>query len=137
MSEDQYDIPNNGLSCANTLGLDWNVINKCVTSGEGSQLFSESIKRVRPGTNDTISCTINMNDEFWCQHNGEWVGCDEGNDSASFVKAVCKRYQGQSALCQKVLQDEDETEQKQTPSTPTVKQPIKRQPKHQPLIALE
>lgn len=106
MTNTSYDIPDNGLDCANQFGLDWNAINACTTGQQGIELFQASIAKVRPGTNDTISCTINLNQEFWCQHNGDWVGCTEGNTADDFVKAVCSRYTGPQTppVCQQYIE---------------------------------
>jgi hypothetical protein len=97
-SQTRYNIPANGEACnqqAQT-GLDWNVVETCVNGTLGAKLLDASIARMVPGTNDSISCTINLNTEFWCQHNDDWFGCTEGTTTQAFVAAVCERYTGSS-----------------------------------------
>ena len=86
-------IPTNGASCAASVGLDFSTIDSCVQGGEGASLLSASAAR-RTNANESISCTINLNEQFYCQHNGDWVGCTEGTSPDEMVAAVCKRYTG-------------------------------------------
>jgi len=92
-SATRTEIPGNGPACAQTLGLNYDKISSCANSTVGSKLLNDSFTRTKVA-GETISCTINLNNQFWCQHNGPWVNCTEGNDQASFIKAVCKRYSG-------------------------------------------
>jgi hypothetical protein len=93
-SNTSYNIPANGQACAESLGYSWSEIDDCVTSGEGAKLLQASIEQIVPSTNDSISCTINMNHVFWCQHNDDWFGCTEGNTVEAFIASVCARYTG-------------------------------------------
>jgi len=92
-SQTRTQIPDNAQSCANTLSLSFPKISACTNSSQGALLLQESFNRTRAAS-ETISCTVNLNNQFWCQHNGPWVNCAEGNTEAAFIKAVCKRYTG-------------------------------------------
>jgi len=92
-SQTRTQIPDNGPSCAQNLSLSYPKINECVNSTIGVDLVKASFNRT-VAANQTISCTINLNQAFWCQHNGNWVNCAEGTDAQSLVKAICKRYTG-------------------------------------------
>jgi len=91
--QDPQNIPDNGQYCAQTVGLDWDTIAECMSDGEGASLLSKSAAS-RSGRNQSVSCTIYLDDKMWCQHNGVWVDCEEGTESEDMTAAVCKRYTG-------------------------------------------
>jgi len=80
-------------------GMNYSVIENCVQQ-QGPQLLQSSINKIS-NTNESISCTINLNGVFWCQHNGDWVGCDQGNTSNDLVTSICALYSGpnQPEIC--------------------------------------
>lgn len=104
-SENMYSIPKNGQSCAQKTNLPWSAISQCVSGGEGEALLKESVTHLQT-KDDRTSCTLNLNSKFWCQHNGGWERCSEGNTSQALIAAVCKRYEGQGtpAVCSNFLQ---------------------------------
>lgn len=95
-SNSSHSIPDNGMACAQSAGLDYNVIDNCVKKF-GPTLLSQSIGYSN-AANETVSCTVNLNKQFWCQHNGGWVDCAEGTTGIDIISAVCNRYVGSAPL---------------------------------------
>lgn len=95
-SATRLTIPTNGEACASQTSplIDWPEVEACVNGTQGPKLLDQSIAQMVPGTNDSISCTINLNSAFWCQHNEDWFGCTEGTTTDAFIASVCKRYTG-------------------------------------------
>ena len=109
-SNSSASIPANGQACAEEVGLDWNNMQYCV-SNNGPELLAASIQRRHAGNaNESISCTVELDRQFWCQHNGGWVGCSEGNTADDLTAAICNRYAGQKKpiACEPVATHADE-----------------------------
>lgn len=139
MSKNASDIPMNGEECASQFDFDWSEIDSCTKNGQGLQLLQDSISYVHPGTNETISCTINMEQTFWCQHNEDWFGCTEGTTSEDFIRAVCKRYQGiqTPTVCQQYQQQQSTSITTTTEEEKETEREIPSTPSQTPAIALE
>ncbi len=91
-------IPNNGAKCVNEVSdgtLKWSDIESCITSNKANDLFYKSLQKTRAAS-ATKSCTIHLNGQFWCMHDGNWSGCKEGRDEKSLIKAICSRYNGRN-----------------------------------------
>ncbi|UJR35387.1 hypothetical protein I4U23_028144 [Adineta vaga] len=90
------NIPNNGEQClkeASDGSIKWSDIDTCVKSDKGNELFHQSLQRTKSASAKK-SCTMNLNGQFWCMHDGTWYGCSDGHDEKSFIKAICSRYNG-------------------------------------------
>lgn len=93
-SNNSAAIPSNAQQCAEQVGLDWGNLQYCVENN-GPELLAASTQRRQPGNaNESISCTVELNRQFFCQHNSQWVGCSEGNTSEDLSAAICARYTG-------------------------------------------
>jgi hypothetical protein len=88
-------IPKNGETCARQNHIRWSDVQSCVTSNKGNELFRRSLERTRLAA-ATKSCTIHLNGQFWCMHDGYWLKCSEGHDERSFIRAICSRYNGKN-----------------------------------------
>ncbi|CAF3741725.1 unnamed protein product [Rotaria magnacalcarata] len=91
-------IPNNGEQCAKTTSeniIRWPDVQSCVNSNRANQLFHKSLERTR-SVSVRKSCTIYLNEQFWCMHDGFWSSCSEGRDEMSFIRAICSRYNGKN-----------------------------------------
>jgi len=90
------NIPNNGEQCVNEASdgtLKWTDIDACVKSHKANLLFHNSLEKTRSASAKK-SCTIHLNGQFWCMHDGSWYGCTEGHNENNFIKAICSRYNG-------------------------------------------
>jgi hypothetical protein len=95
-SKDLSGIPNNGEKCVQEASdgtLKWSDIETCVKSEKANELFQKSLEKTHSASAKK-SCTIHLNEKFWCMHDGTWYGCTEGRDENSFIKAICSRYNG-------------------------------------------
>jgi len=95
-SRDIENIPNNGKQCVNEVSdekLKWSDLDDCAKSKKVERLFFQSLEKTR-AAKAKKSCTIHLNEQFWCMHDGTWSGCNEGRDEKSFIKAICSRYNG-------------------------------------------
>jgi len=88
-------IPANAEACAANTSISFPLLSACVEHAGERLLYASALTSAAAG--QSISCTLTINDQQWCQHNGDWVGCDEGNDADSLIAAVCKRYKGDDA----------------------------------------
>jgi hypothetical protein len=91
-------IPDNGEECAKESSkntINWSDVQSCVTSIKSNKLFHKSLERTRFASAKK-SCTIHLNGQFWCMHDGYWSNCSEGHDRKSFIKAICSRYNGKT-----------------------------------------
>ncbi|CAF3735040.1 unnamed protein product [Rotaria socialis] len=93
-----YTIPHTGEQCAKTTSeniIQWSDVQSCVNSNRANQLFHKSLERTR-SMSVKKSCTIYLNEQFWCMHDGFWSNCGEGRDEMSFIRAICSRYNGKN-----------------------------------------
>jgi len=90
--QSQGTIPNNGQSCSQTAGMDWNTINNCTTGAEGSNLMSASIKYT-DSQNIKVSCTMYVENQLYCIHDGDWKQCKD-HTTQGIVAYICQQYQG-------------------------------------------
>jgi len=94
-SKNILEIPDNGEQCAKKNLINWSNIQSCVTTNKGNNLFHKSLERTHLALAKK-SCTIHINEKFWCMHDGFWLNCIEGHDEKSFIKAICSRYNGKN-----------------------------------------
>ena len=90
------NIPNNGeqrVKEASDGSLKWSDVDACVKSDKANELFRKSLQITRSHSAKK-SCTMKLNGELWCMHDGGWYGCSEGTDEKSLIRAICKRYNG-------------------------------------------
>ncbi|KAI0307104.1 hypothetical protein B0F90DRAFT_1622366, partial [Multifurca ochricompacta] len=88
------------LKCARTVKIDWEggQVGRCAgldgsgTGKEGVQLLQESIKVIE-SLQITKSCTIVINGEKVCVHDGIWKDCENGHEVKDFVKQIEAEYQ--------------------------------------------
>ena len=101
-------VPTNADSCAKQTGFDATKLQSCVTS-VGQQLLLDSVTYSR-SRNQSVSCTILVQDQLWCQRDSTWKQCNEGTDGDSLITAVCKRYKGTDApaVCQQATSSTNE-----------------------------
>lgn len=95
-SRQMGSIPNNAEHClqeASDGKVKWSDVDACVKSPKADELFRQSLARTRAAS-ARKSCTMNLNGKFWCMHDGTWYGCTDGNDEASLINAICRRYSG-------------------------------------------
>lgn len=70
-SQTRTRIPSNARDCASRFKLNYTAIDECSNSNKAHSLMLQSVSNtVR--ANETYSCTMTINDVFWCQHNGKW-----------------------------------------------------------------
>lgn len=89
-------IPHNGERCAREISesaMNWTVVQSCVTSNKGNELFRHSVQRTHLASVKK-SCTIYLNGKFWCMHDRYWSNCHEGHGKSNFIQAICSRYHG-------------------------------------------
>jgi hypothetical protein len=86
-------------ACSKKFELREESIRACMRDeGQSSALMTQSAKRIQE-TNQKRSCTILINQEYWCKIDGQrWYNCQEGESSEEFIKAVCKRYKGNQKI---------------------------------------
>lgn len=96
-SEDYQTIPQNGNQCIRSIAAldhsDWSL---CVNGEEGRRALVESAKRSSAAGIKT-SCTVSLNGEQWCVHDGEWKQCQDvrhDTKEPDLITAVCNRYKG-------------------------------------------
>uniref|UniRef100_A0A6B2LKE5 Uncharacterized protein n=1 Tax=Arcella intermedia TaxID=1963864 RepID=A0A6B2LKE5_9EUKA len=91
--ETQYNIPNNAETCAQTAGVSYPLINDCVTSSLGTNLFSQSLKFTQ-SLGIKVSCTMNIASQYYCTHDsGTWINCTS-SDVPTITSHICDLYQG-------------------------------------------
>eukprot|EP00421_Protoceratium_reticulatum_P064437 CAMPEP_0168421518 /NCGR_PEP_ID=MMETSP0228-20121227/33322_1 /TAXON_ID=133427 /ORGANISM="Protoceratium reticulatum, Strain CCCM 535 (=CCMP 1889)" /LENGTH=228 /DNA_ID=CAMNT_0008435427 /DNA_START=45 /DNA_END=728 /DNA_ORIENTATION=+ len=71
---DDANIPENGEACLKKTGLGKEV-NDCIDSEQAATLLSNSFGKSR-GLNIFTSCTVNVEGQEFCVHDGEWKSCD-------------------------------------------------------------
>ncbi|PHH66850.1 hypothetical protein CDD80_913 [Ophiocordyceps camponoti-rufipedis] len=92
----QYrDIPKQALveDCALEHRVDVRLLNECATRDDGAyglHLLRESVKRSAEA-DATISCTIRLNNQVYCVHDGgKWIQCPQGPAVSDLVSAINK-----------------------------------------------
>ena len=91
-------IPANGEQCANETSenhIKWSHVQSCMKSNKVNELFRKSLEHTH-STSIKKSCTIHLNEKFWCMHDGIWKNCSEGHNRMSFIRAICSRYNGKT-----------------------------------------
>ncbi|CAF1027895.1 unnamed protein product [Didymodactylos carnosus] len=98
-SETILNIPDNAEKCLTDTSLKYSDVKTCVDE-QGNLLLHNSIQRT-VASKVKNSCTMYLNNKFWCKHDGVWTNCAEGNDETSLITAICKRYTGErkSTIC--------------------------------------
>ncbi|KAI0254750.1 hypothetical protein BJV78DRAFT_1273821 [Lactifluus subvellereus] len=97
---DQIGRPDVALKCARTARIDWegSEVGRCAgldgsgTGEEGVRLLQGSI-RTTEFLDITKSCTIVINTEKVCVHDGMWKDCENGHEVQDFVKQIEVAYQ--------------------------------------------
>jgi len=89
---DRLNIPDNSATCASSVGLSQSTIDDCVSTKGPQLLYDSAIRTQKAG--QSVSCTMTINDKFWCQHDSTWKNCPEGITAAAFQNAICGRYTG-------------------------------------------
>jgi len=84
------------MKCGRTARIDWEEsgVGQCVGSGtgdEGVQLLHDSI-RVAESLDITTSCTVLINSEAVCIHDGTWKRCENGHEVKDFVDQIEAAY---------------------------------------------
>jgi len=88
------------LKCAKVAGFDWDVsgVGSCAgldESGqetEGVQLLQESVKLSKT-LGIEKSCTVLINRQKVCVHDGTWKECEDGHGVNDFVKKINEEYE--------------------------------------------
>jgi hypothetical protein len=91
--ETQFNIPNNAQSCASRQNLNWANINTCANGDQGQKLFKDSVAYTQSFGVGT-SCTIYLQKNPRCVHDGVWKNCPGGYEVHDFVRDICSNYSG-------------------------------------------
>lgn len=91
--------PDVALKCARTAKMDWSgsEVGRCAgldgsgTGAEGVQLLQESIKDTE-ALAIIKSCTIMINGEKVCVHDGTWKDCENGHETRDFIRQIEAEY---------------------------------------------
>ncbi|KAH8999042.1 hypothetical protein EDB92DRAFT_1832143 [Lactarius akahatsu] len=97
--KDRIGRPDVALKCARTAKIDWNdsEIGRCAgedgsgTGEEGVRLLQENIK-VAEALGIIKSCTIVINGEKVCVHDGTWKDCENGHEIKDFIRQIESEY---------------------------------------------
>ena len=71
--KNQSSIAENGGACAAAAGIGKENLERCVAS-KGGELLKKSMKRAKE-LKVTTSCTVHVNNEAFCVHDGDWKHC--------------------------------------------------------------
>ena len=99
LANDYQLIPDESLvrQCALEHAIDFQRINDCASDdagGLGIGLLRESVERsIQKGV--TKSCTVRLNDQIYCIHDGEWKECPKGPGVNDLVLEIEKLYRSQ------------------------------------------
>ncbi|KAF2129369.1 hypothetical protein P153DRAFT_366766 [Dothidotthia symphoricarpi CBS 119687] len=94
---DYEQIPRKELvqDCALEHGLDFDVLNECMskdTGAYGMHLLRESVQH-SADVDVKTSCTVRLNDKVRCVYDGgEWKDCDDGSKPEDLVKDIERLY---------------------------------------------
>ncbi|KAF9259491.1 hypothetical protein L218DRAFT_908181 [Marasmius fiardii PR-910] len=91
--------PEVATKCAKSAGLDWDGsgIGECVgpdangTGAEGVALLKESVKLGKQ-MGLTTSCTVVINNQKVCIHDGTWKECENGHTVNDFIRQINAEY---------------------------------------------
>ncbi|KAH9179627.1 hypothetical protein EDB89DRAFT_2110949 [Lactarius sanguifluus] len=91
--------PDVALKCARTAKIDWSdsEVGRCAgedgsgTGEEGVRLLQESTK-VTEALGIIKSCTIVINGEKVCVHDGTWKDCENGHEITDFIRQIESEY---------------------------------------------
>lgn len=97
--KDRIGSPDVAFKCARTAKIDWSdsEVGRCAgldgsgTGEEGVQLLQESIKET-DALGIIKSCTIVINGEKVCVHDGIWKDCENGHEIKDFVRQIEAAY---------------------------------------------
>ena len=92
------EIPDRGLfeGCAMEHGIDFEKVNKCISSddgyGRGMELLRQSFEWTKEN-NVTRSCTVRLQGEVRCiRDGGKWKDCEGGSSVDDLVEDVQEAY---------------------------------------------
>jgi len=88
----QDNIPYNGESCAQQVGLNYKLLSDCSNGSLGVDLFTKSIETTNQAGVD-VSCTIYIQNQLFCVHNGDWQNC-KTHEVSQIVAYICQQYKG-------------------------------------------
>jgi len=95
LSNDYSDIPDKNLvkACALEHAVDFDKLNECASSedGLGIAMLRESVER-SIAKDVYTSCTVRLNDEVYCVHDGDWKNCPKGPGVNDLVLEIEKLY---------------------------------------------
>jgi len=97
--KDKIGSPDVALKCARTAKIDWedSGVGRCAgmdgsgTGAEGVQLLQENVKDTE-ALGIIKSCTIMINGEKVCVHDGTWKDCENGHEIKDFIKQIEAEY---------------------------------------------
>jgi len=93
-SRDKIGTIDVARQCAKTIGHDWDEepgLRECAEGPQGRALLRESVKLGKQ-MNLEKSCSILINNELVCIHDGRWKQCDLGHEVSDFVREVNEVY---------------------------------------------
>jgi len=93
-SATRANIPQNGQTCAAQFGVDWTAVQQCFNDKSVSDvLFRKSIAKTM-ANKVTASCTVSVNHQIFCIHDGDWKQCAQGYQPQDLVDSICSLYTG-------------------------------------------
>ncbi|ORX93193.1 hypothetical protein K493DRAFT_284951 [Basidiobolus meristosporus CBS 931.73] len=81
--------------CAKKFGYNSNLIAKCADSRLGNHLFSRTLAHSN-SLGIKVSCTMHINHELRCIHDGGLKYCPGGFEVSDFVRDICAKYESES-----------------------------------------
>ncbi|KAJ7700081.1 hypothetical protein B0H17DRAFT_1048492 [Mycena rosella] len=96
----QVGLPDVAFECAKEVGIDWETsgVGNCAgldgsgKASEGVDLLRKSLLRGK-ALGIKKSCTVLINHEKVCVHDGSWQECEGGHDVDDFVKQINHEYE--------------------------------------------
>ncbi|KAA1466493.1 hypothetical protein DENSPDRAFT_831335 [Dentipellis sp. KUC8613] len=91
--------PDIALKCARSAQIDWETspVGQCAgldgsgTEEEGTKLLQDNVKATQ-ALGIKKSCTIVINGEQVCVHDGAWKECENGHSAADFIRQINTEY---------------------------------------------